>query len=544
MSNQNQKQREYNDARRNDAKRQRRIAQARKRRKKQLHVMSKIIGLMLSIIQLLASGVLVGAVIKLNMLPTKFLLIAVGVLFVLWGTIFTIQLMAKRRAIISKFVSVFLTVIIIFGTIYIFDADSAVKDVAGADVKIDSMVVAVLVDDSAESIEDALDYEFGVQYSLRGTDVVETINQIEAEEGVTLAIEEYDDISTQVRALRNGDVDAIIYNEAYVTAQEEAFPDFHSEVKVIYEYGIESALDLGESYVAVETDPFIVYLSGIDVKGDITQNSRSDTNILAVVNPTTHKVLLVTTPRDYHITIPGVTSGQKDKLTHAGLYGVDASIAALENLYDVDVDFYGRLNFTSFVDVIDALGGITVNSEFEFSSHYTLTGEQTLEEVHFVVGPNELDGSSALAFARERKSFTNGDVQRGIHQQEVIRATIEKATSPSVITKVSQLIESVSGNVDTSMSVEQIQTLIKNQIAEGAVWDIESISATGYDDRKVCYSSGSSAYSVITPDYDSVDEISEKIQEVLDGVDTSEDEVDSDTIGNNEEDTSQVIIEN
>ena len=188
--------------------------------------------------------------------------------------------------------------------------------------------------------------------------------------------------------------------------------------------------------VNVSEDPFSVYISGIDVYGDITQQSRSDVNIIATVNPKTKQILLVTTPRDYYVPIPGVSEGYPDKLTHAGTYGIATSMATLEELYDVDIPFYVRVNFTSLIEMVDTLGGIDVESDIAFT-----TGEESGLVVEVKEGTNHFNGQEALAFCRERHALAEGDNQRGKNQQAVIEAMLKKAMSPSILIKGPRLID-------------------------------------------------------------------------------------------------------
>ena len=188
---------------------------------------------------------------------------------------------------------------------------------------------------------------------------------------------------------------------------------------------------------------------------------------MAVVNPVSHQILLVTTPRDYYVEIPGVSGGQKDKLTHAGIYGVDASMSTLEQLYDTEIQFYARVNFTSLIEIVDALGGVDVESEYAFT-----TSGDSGRVVNVVQGTNHFNGEEALAFSRERQNVPGGDNQRGKDQQAVITAMIKKMVSPAILTGANGILNSVSGNVETNMSESQIQELIKTQLSDGVSWNI------------------------------------------------------------------------
>ena len=262
----------------------------------------------------------------------------------------------------------------------------------------------------------------------------------------------------------------------------------------------------------MKNDTFSVYISGIDVYGAIETNSRSDVNIIAEVNPTTHQILLVTTPRDYYVEIPEVSGGQKDKLTHAGIYGVDKSMKTLEKLYDTNLDFYARVNFTSLITMVDALGGVDVESEYAFT-----TSEDSGLVMDVVQGTNHFNGKQALAFSRERQNVPGGDNQRGKDQQAVITAMIKKMVSPAILTGANGILNSVSGNVETNMSEAQIQELIKTQLSENPQWTITSMAAEGTGDTQYCYSYSGKPLYVMQPNQESVDAIKEAMDKVENG---------------------------
>lgn len=265
--------------------------------------------------------------------------------------------------------------------------------------------------------------------------------------------------------------------------------------------------------MAITTEPFVVYLSGVDTRGDLTDNARSDVNILAAVNPLTKRVALVNTPRDYYVDLAGTDS--KDKLTHAGLYGVETSMETLGNLYGVPVDHYVRINFAGFIDIVDALGGIDVYSDYTFTS---VGSPGYYDPTDFVEGWNHLDGAAALAFARERHAFATGDIQRGINQMKVIEAMLNKIKSPAILTSYSRLLAAVSDNFVTSLSSNQITALVRMQLSDFAVWDIENYSVTGSSSSSThCYSAQGQKLYVMMPDEESVAGAQALIQSVLSG---------------------------
>lgn len=276
--------------------------------------------------------------------------------------------------------------------------------------------------------------------------------------------------------------------------------------------GEESGKYTEEHALNVTEEPFNAYISGIDVYGEITQESRSDVNLIATVNPNTHKILLTTTPRDYYVPIPGISEGQNDKLTHAGIYGIDASIATLENLYETDIPFYVRVNFTSVEDIVDVMGGVDIESELAFT-----TGEEAGEIVEVQEGKNHFNGKEALAFVRERKALADGDNQRGKNQQALLTGLIKKTMSPMILFRANGMINSVAGNSETNMSEKQIKSLIRMQLNDLKGWDIESVAALGDDSGKeYCYSYSGGPLYVTVPDWGSVEEIKQKMQAMLD----------------------------
>ena len=280
-----------------------------------------------------------------------------------------------------------------------------------------------------------------------------------------------------------------------------------------------SGLLTGAEANKITKEPFVVYLSGVDNRGELTEKARSDVNILAVVNPTTKQVALINTPRDYYVDLAGTDS--KDKLTHAGLYGVETSMATLGNLYGVNVEHYLRINFAGFINIIDAIGGVDVYSDQAFTS---VGSPGYYDPTTFAEGWNHLDGKSALAFARERHAFASGDIQRGINQMKVIDAMANKLKSPTVLMSFSKLMDAVSNCFVTSLSQEQISALVRMQLGDLANWDIESCSVTGSSGKSSqCYSAKGQSLYVMKPDESSVSKAKELIASVLGGEGTVSD---------------------
>ena len=297
-----------------------------------------------------------------------------------------------------------------------------------------------------------------------------------------------------------GKADETVRDVARVTA-ETVTDGLRQIASYTHETGTETIAEPSE-----DNDSFVMYLSGIDTYGEVSARSRSDVNILAVVNTKTKSVLLLSTPRDYYVDY-SVTGGAKDKLTHAGIYGVDASIDALERLYEVDVNYYLRVNFTGFTQIIDALGGVDVYSQYDF----TAGGRE------FYQGYNTVNGTEALSFARERYSFDEGDIQRGRNQMEVIRAVIQKAASSSLLTNYASVMDAVSGSFETNMPQEKIAELVRMQLSDMSSWNITTYTATGQVSSGETYSAPGEILSIVIPDENSVQEAKNMINSILNG---------------------------
>jgi LCP family protein required for cell wall assembly len=297
-------------------------------------------------------------------------------------------------------------------------------------------------------------------------------------------------------------VDAILLNKAYLDIIEEmeGYEDIMTRIREAtllvaekeVEVKLEDTVDPDDT-AETNTTCFTVFISGIDTYGATSTKSRSDVNIIATVNTETHQILLVSTPRDYFVPL-SISNGKEDKLTHAGIYGIQVSMDTLEMLYDTNIDYYFRVNFTGFQNIIDALGGITVESEYTFTS---------MGGYSFVKGENTMNGEEALAFARERYAFSDGDNQRGKDQMAVIKGVLKKAMSPELLLKYTSILDAVDGSFETSMSYDLLSTLVRNQLDDGSSWDVITYSATGTGSKAVPYSMSQTAY-VMIPNEDSV----------------------------------------
>lgn len=455
------------------------------------------------VLQALVSVIFMIVIVLLDMLPLNYLALIAMILVFLWCIAFTSQAVRKKKGIAGKIYSLVLVCVLALGTFNIAEANNMLSMITGGNVRVDKMAVAVRADDPAETIEDAMDYNFGVQFQQGGDNIQTAVTKLQEELGTTLEVTECDSVQDQAQALINGQVDAIIYNEAYTELMEGSVDDFTHNTKIIYEMSIETELDLGiGTDSSLTSEPFTVYISGIDTYGEVTETSRSDVNIIAVVNPKTHQILLITTPRDSYVPlygpssqIPEYSQGSLDKLTHAGVYGIETSMETLGKLYETDINYYVRLNFTSLIDIVDILGGIDVDSEFAFT-----TGDESGAVVEVHEGTNHFDGKQALAFSRERHALEDGDNQRGKNQQAVITAMLKKVISPTMLLRASTLMNQVSKDVEMNVTQSQLNALIRNQLRTNADWTIQSVALSGEGGQDYCYSAPDQLLYVMYPD--------------------------------------------
>jgi len=314
-------------------------------------------------------------------------------------------------------------------------------------------------------------------------------------------------------ALKNKDVQSIVINDALLQLYEDQNPDDYANLKIIWQFPLDVSLQVNYTPKPVPTPTpiqphqgFIIYVSGIDTAGPVSTRSRSDVNQLIVVNPATGKILLVNTPRDFYVQLRG-TTGLKDKLTHAGVYGIDVSVGTMEDLFDINIDYYVRVNFTSLVTVIDALGGVDVVSDYNFSA-----GGYT-----FTKGVNHLTGDSALAFSRERHAFPAGDRVRGQNQQRVIEAIIGKLTDPSVLVNYARILSATQNAVQTSMPQDVLSSQIQQQLSTNKKWEVTRMSVDGSGNMLYTYTYPGQLLYVMVPYQETVDAAKAAIKQTLTG---------------------------
>lgn len=446
----------------------------------------------LSIIYTILAAAFVGMLAWLDVLPEKYFLPAVIGLAV--ASLFIVPVMFSKngktgRKIGATFFAIVLIGVFgigswyIYGTIDFLDQITATKEVT------EDYHVVVAADALYEDIT-------GLYGMTLGTNTAADIKYSEAkavlqqEAGVAYAYE--DTVATAIEKLYTGEYPAVFISAASYELLKAEDPELETKLKVLHTVKMKVETENVTEAVDVTKEPFNVYISGIDIEGNISTVSRTDVNMIATVNPVSNEVLLTSIPRDYYVTLPSKQA--QDKLTHSGLYGVQETIGAVEDIMGIDINYYVRVNYTTVVKLVDALGGIQIDSPYEF----TTSGMQYLNGHHFVKGVNNLDGNAALAFCRERKSFVNGDMQRNENQQLVMEAIIKKAlSSTTILTKYTSILGAVENNMETNMTQEEMAALIKMQLDGMPSWDIDKQAIKGENGWGHCYALGFSAATVV-----------------------------------------------
>lgn len=342
-----------------------------------------------------------------------------------------------------------------------------------------------------------------------GSNINELLSHIKSEKGVDLATEKVDSYQAAYENLVNGSSQAMVFNSAYSSLLEVSYENYQTNLKTIYSYKIKTSIK--DEAKAHDSNVFNIYISGIDTYGSISTVSRSDVNLILTVNMNTHKILMTETPRDAYVKIPDGGADQYDKLTHAGIYGVETSEKTLENLYGITIDYYARLNFDSFLKLIDALGGVTVYNSQAFTS---LHGNYD-----FPVGNVTLDSDKALGFVRERYSLEHGDYDRGNNQMKVIQAILNKMTSLKSVSNYSTIISNVQDSIQTDMKLDTVMKLVNGQLDSGKKFTVTSqeVTGTGSTGELTSYAMPTASLYMIQLDDASVAKASQAIKDVMEG---------------------------
>ena len=461
---------------------------------------------MLIIINLLTILFLLTTFI-LNVIPNKYLIIIVIVLFII--DIVTSLLLIKRKKkprLIGIILSVILTILMSVGLVYEIKTNNFFDVITNNKKTVENYLI-VVKKDKFNDIKELKNIA-----TLTNNDTSYKLAKEKLKSIINIDNIDYEDSYSMLEDLLKDKIDSYLIEESQEKILSENNEDYSEKIKVIYEFKVEYK----ENSISKETDttkqPFNVYISGIDTYNSINSVSRSDVNMVVSINPNTHKVSLVSIPRDYYVQLYN-KPGYKDKLTHAGIYGIDTSIKTIEQLLDIDINYYVKFNFNSIIKLVDALGGINVYSEYNFQSG--LYDDKTTQIYTYKKGINKLNGKQALSFARERYSFADGDRVRAAHQQAIIESIIDKVTSPSIVVNYTNLLDAMKDTFITNMDSDNLKKFIKKVLDENSKWEVEKTVLNGEGSLEYTYSYPKQKLYVMLSDEEEVNKAKEIIKKAL-----------------------------
>lgn len=482
-----------------------------------------IFAIVLSIVLVATAGIMVYEILKLEILPSN-ILMPVILVIILFSLILLLLINFCAHGLATKIIFSFLVILISvaygLGDYYLYSTASTLNTVTEQAAKSKNTVsLIVMAESTKEDVQDINGSKIGVLTNINKEGTKKSLNDI-SKQNIGYSTEKFDNVPAMLQALYEGQVDAIILNEAYRSnvSEIENYENFNNETKVIHQtvyYTKEANNSLAVSDIT--SKPFTILITGNDSFGALDEVSRSDVNMIVTINPLTSTILMTSIPRDAFVTEVcddyACNYGVEDKLTHTGIYGADTTKDTLENLLDIDINYIFRVNFSSMIDIVDALGGIDIDvaEGMAVSRFYS---DSTLEGVH--EGQNHLNGKRALAYSRERKAYLDGDVQRARNQQQVLQAMFKKASSPEIITKYSNILKVVGKAFDTNMTTKEITSFIKYQLQASPSWKFEQYVLKGENTLKVSPELGMEVSAVELYAY-SIQTASEKIEAVLDG---------------------------
>ena len=482
-----------------------------------------IFAIVLSIVLVATAGIMVYEILKLEILPSNILLPVILVI-ILFSLILLLLINFCAHGLATKIIFSFLVILISvaygLGDYYLYSTASTLNTVTEQAAKSKNTVSLIVMAESTKTdVQDINGSKIGVLKNINKEGTKKSLNDI-SKQNIGYSTKKFDNVPAMLQALYEGEVDAIILNEAYRSnvSEIENYENFNNETKVIHQtvyYTEEANNPLAVSDIT--SKPFTILITGNDSFGALDEVSRSDVNMIVTINPLTSTILMTSIPRDAFVTEVcddyACNYGVEDKLTHTGIYGADTTKDTLENLLDIDINYIFRVNFSSMIDIVDALGGIDIDvaEGMAVSRFYS---DSTLEGVH--EGQNHLNGKRALAYSRERKAYLDGDVQRARNQQQVLQAMFKKASSPEIITKYSNILKAVGKAFDTNMTTKEITSFIKYQLQASPSWKFEQYVLKGENTLKVSPELGMEVSAVELYPY-SIQTASEKIDAVLDG---------------------------
>lgn len=479
---------------------------------------SKVLSILLSVVLVISSFYLLYQVIRLNVLPSKFLFpLTIGV--VVLDAIFILLLVYFSKNVVSKIVCIVLTLFICvascMGGYYISKTQNVLSNITNVAKHAKNTVSVVVKESSSIKNKSQLNGVSVGSLRLNEQGSKKALKEL-SNEGIVLNQTEYDSMTALLEAFYNGEVDSIIINESSRSQilDMEAYSNFDSNTRVVYQtsYKVKNN-DSATSVSDITSKPFNVLISGSDTRGGFDENGRSDVIMVATVNPKTHTILLTSVPRDFYVTTAcdagdGCMQGALDKITHTGIHGTNTTKRTVEQLLGIEINYTFKVGFDTVTELVDVLGGVDVYVEPGYAT------TNSLYSVH--EGINHLNAEQALAFARDRYSYTEGDRQRTKNQQQVLMGIVKEATKPSVITNYAAIMDTMANTFSTTMSNAEITDLIKYQLNNNPTWKMEQYMVDGTGDTLMCAELGDAA-SVMVPDQSTVKMAKDKINAVLAG---------------------------
>lgn len=465
------------------------------------------LGWLLVILQAGLSVLFVFLLYRMNILPGLYLAIVGGVLGFLWIISCFGQSGQGAGRVIGTVYTLIITILLGIGITYVQKTSTAMDSLLSLSrrTEVSRVSLIVLKSSDAQIISDAEGCDFAIQDSQDPEDMADVRKTLK-EELSSYSLIPYEDYLQAAEGLYAGEVEVLVLNENARKNVKSVYPDFDDETRILGTLTFQRE-KVEQVVVKDVSKPFVIYISGNDSYGEVSaDDGRSDVNILCCVNPQTKEALLVTTPRDYYIDLPYDGEYYKDKLTHASLYGLDVSEAVLSDLYGIDIDYYVRVNFSGFQNIVDALGGVEVYSDYDFT---------TIDGSSFVQGYNSVNGAQALSFVRERYSFSDGDYQRGRNQMHMIQAIIDKITSPAILVRYLDLLDTLDECFVTDMPSQAMSQLVKNELGDHSEWNIQSFEVHGWGNELPVFSQDWDYASVQEIDEDSVEEARQMMLRIL-----------------------------
>lgn len=467
--------------------------------------MKKYINIIILLITFFIEIIFIYNIFKINILPTKYTLIIISILILIYLIIiYTIT----RKKIIPKIISILLILIItipsIIGTIYINDTVSFLnKAFNNNKIEITTYKLIVLNNDKYNNVEDLKNKKITyLKLDEKENNIIE-----ELKEKINPELEQSEDLFEAYDNLLNKKTDALLLDQGFIEELHEEDKNLYDKIKIIETYNIEEQIEIIEEEISLR--PINIFISGSDSRSNTIYNkSRSDVNMILTINPNTRKILITSIPRDYYVQVHGQT-GLKDKLTHAGIYGLDISEQTLEDLFDIKIDYSIKVNFNAVVEVVDLVGGIDIYSDITFNSYH---------KKGWVVqkGINHMDGEKALAYSRERYAYVGGDRHRIQNQQQVLEAVLKKIISnKKLLLQYDELLDSLSNLYRTTIPKELITIFVKDQIDNMDSWSFESIRVDGKNAMLPTYTAKNTKRYVMIPYEDDIKMAHDKINETI-----------------------------